>query len=96
MKTSAATAAHPRLPLVFASRAASRQAARLGLGVIENAVGEAILAGRVSHDPHREGDTARVEIGAGVIALAARTRSPLSGRRAWKVIAVRRDDGGRR
>jgi hypothetical protein len=84
---------HARKPLVYAAAGAVKQSHELlapGV-VLECAVERAIAGGLVSHDPRREGDVAVVTLGDAIVAVVKRTRSPLSGRRAWLVTAVRRD-----
>jgi hypothetical protein len=81
---------HPRLPLVFASTDAAAQARRL-LGpttVIENLTLAAIRARGMSH--RRGGDKLVFLDDHGVVCRLVADRSPLSGRRCWRVVEVER------
>ncbi len=82
---------HPRFPLVFGSARATDDARRLlpRRLVLENLVTTAIGAGFLSHEP-RNGRAADVYLDEhGVVAEVVRTRSPLTGRKAFKVTALR-------
>jgi hypothetical protein len=89
---------HPRRPLVFASQHAVEQArAVLPHGrVVENEVERAISANRISHEPRRPGDLARVQLDGGLVALVGRDRRKPSGRKCWVIASVQRDVGGQR
>lgn len=77
-------------PLVYATRVASRDAAMLLRGrAIENVVGAAIAAGRIKRRTGaRHYATVRLDDDE-LIAIVRRAVSPLSGRGAWIVLAVR-------
>ena len=81
---------HDRLPLVYSSRAADEQGRKLGIDIVENRVAEAIRRGDVVFGGRGDGV---VRLPGGALAVTRRSESPLTGRRAWKVIAVKR--GGR-
>lgn len=81
--------AHPRLPLVYATRQALAEAARL-LGpdvVLENALTRALADQKFMRRPHRR-DAGKVFLDGGVVELK-RSRSRLSGRRMWVAYRVR-------
>src|SRR5687767_5110386 len=76
-----------RLPLVLAaSRTALEQAAALlpPRTILENLVADAIVRGDVRHRP----DGIVIALTPGVQAVCLRTSSPLTGRRAWRSVAV--------
>ena len=82
---------HARYPLVFSSRAAAEEAARLlpRGRCLENLVGAAIAGGRLSGEPRGSEPAAVYLDSEGLVARAVRTRSPLTGRKAWRVLSVR-------
>jgi hypothetical protein len=89
---------HPRLPLVLsATLAATEQAQRLlpaGAPAIETLVHRAIAASRVHSEPKVGGTTTVFVPQHGLVVVVERTLSPLTNRRAWRPLAVRRDPRG--
>jgi hypothetical protein len=80
-------AAGRRKPLVLsASREAIDAAAQLGIGQLENRTTAAIAR----EDLVFGGGRGRVNLGGGIVAVCERVRSPVSGRRAWRVLSVER------
>jgi hypothetical protein len=77
-----------KLPLVYSTCRAREQAADLLPGrPVENAVYDAIVAGRLSHEPD-EGAAAAVHLTDHLDATVTRARSLTSGRRSWLVTEV--------
>lgn len=79
--------------LVFATKRAVEQAAQLGIGCVENAVEQAIRAGRKRHQlPPGLCPLGRNErcvlLMDGTPVVVARTAAPLTGRKAWKVLRL--------